>query len=105
MEKAKRMILDGIRDHIVSNVVGKNTAKEMWKALSLLYKGIFEHWKMYMEQRLRMIQMQKGECIASFLTRLQEILDQLATMGSTPTTTTIVRLALNAITEGWQVFV
>ena len=49
--------------------------------------------------------MQNGECIVPFLTRLQDIRDQLETMGSTPSATTMVRLALNAATEEWQVFV
>ena len=55
MAKAKRLILDGVKDHIVSHVAGKNTAKEMWEALSLLYKGTFEQQKMYLEQKLQMI--------------------------------------------------
>lgn len=37
MAKAKWLILDGVRDHIVSHLVAKNTAKEMWDALATLY--------------------------------------------------------------------
>ena len=48
--------------------------------------------------------MQKGERIAPFLTRLQEIRDQLGAVGSTPSSATMVRLALNVVTEEWQVF-
>ena len=50
MAKCKRLILDGVKDHIVSHLAGKNTAREMWEALSLLYEGTFEQWKMYLEQ-------------------------------------------------------
>jgi len=39
MAKTKRMILDGVKDHIVCHIAGKNTAKEMWDALSTLYQG------------------------------------------------------------------
>ena len=42
MEKCKRLILYGVKDHIVSHLVGKNTSKEMWEDLSLLYEGISE---------------------------------------------------------------
>ena len=52
-----------------------------------------------------MIQMRKGERIASFLIKLQEIRDQLAAMGSTPSSETMVRLTLNIVTEEWQVFI
>ena len=51
-----------------------------------------------------MAQMQKGERIISFLTRLQEINDQISVVRSTPSTM-MVRLALNAITDDEQVFV
>lgn len=39
MAKTKRMILDGVKDHIVCHIAGRNTAKEMWDALSTLYQG------------------------------------------------------------------
>ena len=39
MAKCKRLILDGINDHIVSHVAGKGIAREMWEVLFLLYEG------------------------------------------------------------------
>lgn len=39
MAKVKWLILDGIRDHIVSHVSGKNTAKEMRDTLVQLYQN------------------------------------------------------------------
>ena len=38
--KAKRLILDGVRDHVVSHITGKGTAKEMWDALATLYQDL-----------------------------------------------------------------
>ena len=31
MEKAKRLILDGVRDHVVSHMGGEDTARQMWE--------------------------------------------------------------------------
>ena len=45
MAKAKRMILDGVRDHVVCHVARKRTAKDMWDALDTLYHGIFPTMK------------------------------------------------------------
>ena len=42
MVKAKRMILDGVKDHVVCHILGKGTAKEMWDALATLYQGSSE---------------------------------------------------------------
>jgi len=78
MKKTKRIILDGVRDHVVSHIAGKDSAQQMWEALATLYEGSFEQRKMYLEEKLRCTRMQKGECIDPFLKRLQEVRDQLA---------------------------
>ena len=48
--------------------------------------------------------MQK-EGVNSYLQRLQGTRDQLATVGSTPQSTAMVRIALNRVWDEWQVFV
>ena len=35
--KTKKIILDGAKDHVVPHLSRKNTAKEMWEALTKLY--------------------------------------------------------------------
>jgi len=36
MEKEKRLILKGVRDHVVSHIAEKDTARQMWEALATL---------------------------------------------------------------------
>lgn len=48
MEKAKRMILDGVWDHIVSHISSKNISKQMCDALAQLYHNPSEHRKMFL---------------------------------------------------------
>ena len=50
-------------------------------------------------------QMQKGEQIDVFLSRLKEIRDQLTSIGATPDQDLMVRTALNAVFEDWETFV
>ena len=38
MEKDKRLILDGVRDHVVCHIVDKDTGQQMWEALATLYE-------------------------------------------------------------------
>eukprot|EP00253_Pinus_taeda_P032495 PITA_32495 len=52
MAKAKRLILDRVRDHVVCHIVDKDTARQMWEALAMLYRS-FEQRKMYLEQKMR----------------------------------------------------
>ncbi len=49
--------------------------------------------------------MQKGEQINTFLSRLKEIRDQLTSIGATPDQELMVRTAINAVSEDWEVFV
>lgn len=60
---------------------------------------------MYLEDKLRCTMMQNEERVDPFLTRLQDVRDQLASVRSTPQPTKFVQLALNCISEEWQVFV
>lgn len=73
MAKSKRLILDGVRDHVVSHIARKGTAQQMWEALATLYEGSSEQQKMYLEEKLRCTRMHKGERIDPFLTRVQDV--------------------------------
>jgi hypothetical protein len=37
MARAKCIILDGVKDHVVPHIAKKETANEMWDALKKLY--------------------------------------------------------------------
>ena len=37
--KARLLILDGVRDHIIPHILGKKIAREMWEALKKLYQS------------------------------------------------------------------
>ena len=54
---------------------------------------------------MRSTRMQKGERIDPILTKLQEVRDQLETVGLAPQAMEMVRLALNNVLEEWKAFV
>jgi hypothetical protein len=35
--KARRILVDGVKDHIIPHLYGKKIAKDMWEALVKLY--------------------------------------------------------------------
>ena len=41
--KARLLILDGVRHHIIPHISGKKTAREMWEALKKLYQSDNEY--------------------------------------------------------------
>ena len=97
--KVKHMIMDGVKDHVIPHIAEKNTAREMWLALTTLYEGSSVRQNMLLESQLRLFQMQKGEEIDPLLIRLQGIRDQLASIGATPDGVLMLKTALNAVTE------
>ena len=84
MARAKIIILDGVKDHVVPHIAEKETTNDMWEALKKLYQHTYMQRKMLLENQLRSYQMQKGEQIDVFLGRLKEICDQLTSIGATP---------------------
>ena len=57
MPKAKCIILDGVKDHVVQHIVEKETTKEMWDTLNTLYQHTSVQRKMLLENQLRSYQM------------------------------------------------
>ena len=56
----KRLIMDGIKDHIVTHIAEKKTTNEMWRALTSLYEGKSIQRKMLLENQMWMFQMCKS---------------------------------------------
>ena len=105
MERAKSIILDGVKDHVIPHTVEKEMTNEMWEALKNLYQHTFVQRRMLLENQLRSYQMKKGELIDTFLGGLNEIRDQLTATEATPDQELMVKTALNVVSEDWEVFV
>jgi hypothetical protein len=58
--KARRILLEGVRDHIVSSLHGKTTPHAMWKVLMDLFQNSSDHRKLALKDKLRKIKMEKG---------------------------------------------
>ena len=99
------MILDGLRDHVVPHVAGKDTTKDSWDALVKLYQNSSENRRMVLIEKLRKIKMQKGESVTAYLTKIQEVRDELAIVREQPMDTELVCVALNGFTKDWHTFV
>ena len=57
--KARRIVLEGVRDHIVSSLHGKATPYAMWKALTDLFQSISGHRKLALKDKFRKIKTRK----------------------------------------------
>jgi hypothetical protein len=64
--RAKRIIADSIKDHLIPYVSSKKTPKEIFDSLSRLYEGKNINWKMNLRTQLKNTRMQKGKTIQEY---------------------------------------
>ena len=75
--KARRIILEGVRDHIVLNLHGKETPYAMWKALTDLFQNSSAHRNVALKKKLRKIKVEKGKKIPKYLTKFTQCQDEI----------------------------
>ena len=103
--KAKRIILDSVKDHIILHVVGKDFSFQMWESLGNLYQSFNHNRKMVLREKLRSTKMARGESVTSYLTRVSQVRDELAAVGEVVDNTELIRVALNGFSKSWESFV
>jgi hypothetical protein len=103
--KTQRIILDGVKDHLIPHLAEKKTTKEMWDALKSLYEAKNENRKMALRDKLHSARMAKGESVATYLTRVAQVKDELATFGEIIPDSELVQISLKGFTKEWEVFV
>ena len=92
--KTRRILLEGVRDHIVSSLHGKATPFVMWKALTDLFQRSRDHRKLELKDKLRKINMEKGKNIPKYLTKFVQCWGELGSVGITVANDDLVSLAL-----------
>eukprot|EP00253_Pinus_taeda_P034689 PITA_34689 len=81
--RARRILLEGVRDHIVSSLHGKETPFSMWKTLKYLYKKSNDQRNLTLKDKLRKIKCEKGDTISTYLKKLTTYRDELGSVGIT----------------------
>ena len=70
MIKAKIIIIESIKDNLISQVYSRRTPKEMFDALSNLFEGRNINRKMTFRNQLKGVKAQKSETMHSYFTRV-----------------------------------
>ena len=65
--------MEGVRDHIVSNLHGKATPYAIWKALTDLFQNNNDHRKLALKDKLKKIKMEKGDSIPKYLMKFVNV--------------------------------
>ena len=103
--KAKRIIADSIKDHLIPHVSSLKTPKQMFDALSWLYEGKNINKKMTLRTRLKTVKMQDSESIQSYFTRLSQIREQIEAIGDSVEEAELVMTTMNGLPRPWDPFI
>ena len=100
--KCRRILLEGVKDHIVSSLHGKASPFLMWKALINLFQSKSDQRKLALKDKLRKIKMEKDESITKHLTKFFQCRDELGSVGVTVDEEDLVSLALIGLPRNWH---
>ena len=102
--KCRRILLEGVKDHIVSSLHGKASPYLMWKALTDLYQSKSDQRNLALKDRLRNIKCEKGESMPKYLTRFTQCRDELGSVGVPVEDEDLVSLALLGLPKSWHAY-
>ena len=81
--KTRRILWEGVKEHIVSRLHGKANPFLMWKSLTDLFQSRSDQRKLALKDKLRKIKMEKGDSIPKYLTKFVHCKDELGSVGVT----------------------
>jgi len=100
--KYRRILLEGVKDHIVSNLHGKAYPYLMWKALTDLFQIKSNQRKLALKDKLRNIKCEKGDSMPKYPTKFTQCRDELGSVGVTVDDEDLVSLALLSLPKSWH---
>jgi hypothetical protein len=103
--KAKRILIDSVKYHLIPHIVELKTAKEMFDALVGLFERKNTSRKLALRNQLCCIMMTKSDSVATYFMKVSQLRDQLKTIGDTIDDAELVTMTLNGFPSSWEPFV
>jgi hypothetical protein len=104
-KKAKRIVSDSVKDHLIPHISELQTARQMYEALSRLYESKDISRNLALRNQLRNMKMENSESVSSYLMRVSQIRDQFAAIGDVINDKELVTTTLNGFPTFWIPFV
>jgi hypothetical protein len=74
-KKAKRIVSDSLKDHLIPHISELQTARQMYEALNRLYESKDISQNLTLRNQLRNMKMDNSEFVTSYLMRVSQIRD------------------------------
>ena len=97
-----KIIVDSMKDHLIPQVSSKETPNKMYGSLSRMYEGNNINKRMNLRAQLKSTNMNKGESIKYYFTRVSQFKEQLDVVGDSLDEDELVMTALNGFTRPWE---
>ena len=81
--KARKILIDSVKNHLVSHLAKSETAKEMFNSLKKLFERDSASRSIALRTQLHTIKMNRSESVASYFMRIAELRDRLGDIGET----------------------
>jgi hypothetical protein len=102
--KAKRVLLDSVKDHMIPHIYEKKIVKDVYGDLVCLYQSENVGRKFIFKNQLQAIKMSSSDTVVSYLMRINQIHDQLATINEELDDDKLVNMALSVLPRSWEPF-
>ena len=79
--KCRRILLEGMKDHIVSSLHGKASPYLMWKVLTDLFQSKSDQRTLVLKDKLRNIKCENGDSMPEYLMKFTQWRDELGSVG------------------------
>ena len=103
--KAKRIIVDSIKDHLIPHVSPFKTQKEVYYSLTKMFQGNNINQKMNLRNQLKNVKIQNSETIQSYFIRVSQIKEQFEAIKENFEEREIVMTTLNGLPRSWDSFI
>jgi hypothetical protein len=105
MIRAKRIIAYSIKDHLIPQVSSKNTPKDMFDSLTIMYEGNNINRKRNLRTQFKNTKMKKGETILDYFSRVTHFKEQSEAIGDKLDEYEFIMKTLNGLTRSWDAFI
>ena len=99
------IISDSIKDPLIPQASSKETPKQMYDSISIMYEGKNINREMNLRAQLKNAKMSKGESIQDYFTRVSQFKEQLKAIGDSLDEYELVMTTFNGLTRPWDSFI
>ena len=105
MDKAKRIIADSIKYHLIPHVSSFEILKEVYDDITNMFKGKNINQKMNLKNQLKNVKIHNSETIQSYFTRVYKIKEQIEAVEENVEEGEIAITILNGLPRSWVSFI